>query len=138
VGAEKILVIGYPLLCIQHQVPYKKITSRKFYTSASHKEALIFSQGHIMAVFADNDIQKLLQQAEQRLSGDRIVAKQASTALTTAKPVGEDVNALAPKPEKVEVRVPQAQIASQRKGKVRINTLSLSLFPFPLLSLPRG
>ncbi|RFU78286.1 hypothetical protein TARUN_3938 [Trichoderma arundinaceum] len=85
-----------------------------------------------MAIFADNDIQKLLQQAEQRLSGGAIVPKQASTALTTAKQVGEDVNALAPKQDKVEVRVPRAQITSERKGK---NTAGPEWFDLPKTNL---
>lgn len=73
-----------------------------------------------MADFADNDIQELLQQAEQRLSGGRIVAKEASTA-STAKPVGEEdvVKAVAaPTPEMAQVRVPQPKMDAQRKGKV--------------------
>lgn len=95
--------------------------------------------GHIMADFADNDIQKLLQQAEQRLSGGRVVAEEASTASAAAKPVGEDVvQAAAPTPELAQVRVPQPKMDAQRKGKVskkknnnNIPTLSLSLFSFP-------
>lgn len=72
-----------------------------------------------MADFADNDIQKLLQQAEQRLSGGRVVAEEASTASTAAKPVGEDVvQAAAPTPELAQVRVPQPKMDAQRKGKV--------------------
>lgn len=74
-----------------------------------------------MADFADNDIQELLQQAEQRLSGGRIVAKEASTASTAAKPVGEEdvVKAVAaPTPELAQVRVPQPKMDAQRKGKV--------------------
>jgi hypothetical protein len=73
-----------------------------------------------MADFADNDIQELLQQAEQRLSGGRIVAKEASTA-SAAKPAGEEdvVKAVAaPTPELAQVRVPQPKLGAQRKGKV--------------------
>ncbi|KAL6864382.1 Fcf2 domain-containing protein [Trichoderma novae-zelandiae] len=79
----------------------------------------------MMADFVDDDVQKLLQQAEQRLSGGRIVARQQAstasktTASTMPRPVGEDANAsLPPKQEKTEVRVPRPQVAaSQRKGK---------------------
>ncbi|KAL7784649.1 Fcf2 pre-rRNA processing domain-containing protein [Trichoderma ceciliae] len=85
-----------------------------------------------MAVFADNDIQRLLQQAEQRLSGGCIVPRQASTALAAAKPAGEDGNALPRKQEKAEVRVPRAQIASERKGK---NTAGPEWFDLPKTNL---
>lgn len=74
-----------------------------------------------MADFADNDIQELLQQAEQRLSGGRIVAKEASTASTATKPAGEEDAAKAvavPTPELAQVRVPQPKLDAQRKGKV--------------------
>lgn len=91
-----------------------------------------------MADFADNDIQELLQQAEQRLSGGRIVAKEASTA-STAKPVGEEdvVKAVAaPTPEMAQVRVPQPKMDAQRKGKVSRSKLLLALFAlFALISL---
>ncbi|KAK1236848.1 hypothetical protein MKX08_007796 [Trichoderma sp. CBMAI-0020] len=83
-----------------------------------------------MADFADNDIQELLQQAEQRLSGGRIVAKEASTA-STAKPVGEEdaVKAVAaPTPELAQVRVPQPKMDAQRKGK---NTAGADWFDLP-------
>ncbi|PON21518.1 hypothetical protein TGAM01_v209549 [Trichoderma gamsii] len=83
-----------------------------------------------MANFADNDIQELLQQAEQRLSGGRIVAKEASTA-STAKPAGEEdaVKAVAaPTPELAQVRVPQPKLDAQRKGK---NTAGADWFDLP-------
>ncbi|KAH6603386.1 hypothetical protein Trco_008161 [Trichoderma cornu-damae] len=83
----------------------------------------------MMAAFADNGIQELLQQAEQRLSGGAIVSKRTSTALTTSEPAGGDANSLAPKQEKAEeVRVPRAQIASERKGK---NTAGPEWFDLP-------
>ncbi|GFP60604.1 hypothetical protein ACSS6W_008111 [Trichoderma asperelloides] len=82
-----------------------------------------------MADFADNDIQKLLQQAEQRLSGGRVVAEEASTASAAAKPVGEDVvQAAAPTPELAQVRVPQPKMDAQRKGK---NTAGADWFDLP-------
>lgn len=88
-----------------------------------------------MAGFADNDVQKLLQQAEERLSGGRIIPKQASTASTTAKPVGEDTKVLPPKQEKTQVRVPRPQVAAseQRKGKVRTK---IFIFLFSLFLSP--
>ncbi|EHK17802.1 uncharacterized protein TRIVIDRAFT_76153 [Trichoderma virens Gv29-8] len=88
----------------------------------------------MMADFADNDVQKLLQQAEERLSGGRIAAKQPSTASTASKPVGEDVKALPPKQEKTEVRVPRPQVAAseQRKGK---NTAGPEWFDLPKTNL---
>ncbi|KAK1236795.1 hypothetical protein MKX07_005914 [Trichoderma sp. CBMAI-0711] len=90
----------------------------------------------MMADFVDDAVQQLLQQAEQRLSSGRIVAKpkQASTdskTATTARPVGgEDANALLPpKLEKTEVRVPRPPAAaSQRKGK---NTAGAEWFDLP-------
>ncbi|KAJ4855469.1 fcf2 pre-rRNA processing domain-containing protein [Trichoderma breve] len=87
-----------------------------------------------MAGFADNDVQKLLQQAEERLSGGRIVPKQASTASTTAKPVGEDAKVLPSKQEKTQVRVPRPQVAAseQRKGK---NTAGPEWFDLPKTDL---
>ncbi|KAK0760772.1 hypothetical protein N5P37_005708 [Trichoderma harzianum] len=88
----------------------------------------------MMAGFADNDVQKLLQQAEERLSGGRIIPKQASTASTTAKPVGEDGKVLPPKQEKTQVRVPRPQVAAseQRKGK---NTAGPEWFDLPKTDL---
>ncbi|KAL7912386.1 Fcf2 pre-rRNA processing domain-containing protein [Trichoderma velutinum] len=88
----------------------------------------------MMADFADNDVQKLLQQAEERLSGGRIIPKQASTASTTTKPVGEDVKVLPSKQEKTEVRVPRPQVAAseQRKGK---NTAGPEWFDLPKTDL---
>ena len=84
----------------------------------------------MMADFVDDAVQKLLQQAEERLSGGRIVAKKQQQASTDSKTttaraavVGEAVDAslLPPKQEKTEVRVPRPQgAAAQRKGKVRI------------------
>ncbi|PTB66616.1 Fcf2-domain-containing protein [Trichoderma citrinoviride] len=88
----------------------------------------------MMADFVDDAVQKLLQQAEERLSGGRIVAKKqqqastdsktaaaaASTTTARAAVVGEAVDAslLPPKQEKTEVRVPRPQgAAAQRKGK---------------------
>lgn len=86
-----------------------------------------------MADFADNDIQKLLQQAEQRLSGG-VAAPEASTASPAAKPVGEDVvKAVAPTPEMAQVRVPQPKMDAQRKGKV--SRKYPSWFFLPLISL---
>ncbi|KAH0490271.1 hypothetical protein TgHK011_001748 [Trichoderma gracile] len=93
----------------------------------------------MMADLFDDAVQQLLQQAEQRLSGGRIVAKQkqastdskpaASTAVT-ARPAGDDANALLPpKQEKTEVRVPRPPVAaSQRKGK---NTAGAEWFDLP-------
>lgn len=96
-----------------------------------------------MADFADNDIQELLRQAEQRLSGGCVVAKEASTASTAAKPAGEDVvkAVAAPTPEMAQVRVPRPKMDAQRKGKVSrrkkqyclLSFSRSSLFSFPSL-----
>ncbi|KAL7805349.1 Fcf2 pre-rRNA processing domain-containing protein [Trichoderma aethiopicum] len=94
----------------------------------------------MMADFVDDAVQQLLQQAEERLSAGRIVAKPrastdntktaASTMATTGRPGGEDANALLPpKQDKTEVRVPRPQVAaSQRKGK---NTAGAEWFDLP-------
>jgi hypothetical protein len=107
-----------------------------FLTRPGKLISLVADQCHIMADFAGNDIQELLQQAEQRLSGGRVVAQEASTASTAGKPVGEeDVKAVAaPTPELAQVRVPQPKLDAQRKGKVSRKTNS-SLFLFSLISL---
>lgn len=95
----------------------------------------------MMADFVDDAVQQLLQQAEERLSAGRIVAKPrastdntktaASTTTTTGRPGGEDANALLPpKQDKTEVRVPRSQVAaSQRKGKVRIDHFFCDVSP---------
>ena len=105
------------------------------------------NSSHMMADFVDDAVQQLLQQAEERLSSGRIVAKpkqaptESKTAATTARPVGgDDANALLPpKQEKTEVRVPRPPVAaSQRKGKVRLrpplSNLHLCCFDIPSLS----